>query len=150
KARLQVDLAPKNGSVLRVLCICRISGDNQNELSLEDQFALLKEWIEQRFDGVPEYVQIAGMGYGEVHDRQEAIRIEQEVATGRYDLVIAEDLGRIYRRLQALTFCENCMDEGTRVVAINDHIDTSDEGWRMHGLFAVARHESYNVDTAKR
>lgn len=147
---LQIPLKPKNGRVLKVLCICRISGDKQDKLSLEDQEALLKLWVTERYDNSINFLVIAGVGSGEILDRKEAFQIIDEVATGQYDLVIAEDLGRLYRRIEALIFCESCLDEGTRVVAINDHIDTANEEWRMLGFFAVMRHETYNTDTAKR
>lgn len=147
---LQTPLIPKTGRALRVLCICRISGDKQDKLSLEDQEALLKTWVKERYGDTVEFVVIAGMGSGEVLDRKEALQVIKEIATGKYDLAIAEDLGRLYRRIEALIFCESCLDKGTRVVAINDHIDTANEEWRMLGFFAVMRHESYNVDTAKR
>ncbi|SRR6266511_2004179 len=93
---------------------------------------------------------IAGRGSGECLDRQEALQASAEVQTGTYDLVIAEDLGRIFRRIHAQLFCELCEDVGTRLVAINHHVDTERDDWRMHAFFATMRHEMYNADTAKR
>lgn len=148
--RLQFPLIPRNQRLLRVLCVCRISGDKQDKLSLKDQEALLKAWVKQRYNGPVEFVVIAGVGSGEALDRKEALQVIQEVATRKFDMVIAEDLGRFYRRIEALILCETCIDEKTRVVAINDHIDTANPNWRMLGLFAVMRHESYNEDTANR
>lgn len=148
--RLQFDLVPRNGRVLKVLCVCRISGEKQDKLSLKDQEALLKHWVNQHYAGPVEFVVIAGIGSGEALDRKEALQVIKEIATRKYDLAIAEDLGRLYRRIEALIFCETCIDEGTRVVAINDHIDTANPNWRLLGFFAVMRHESYNEDTANR
>ena len=42
------------------------------------------------------------------------------------------------------------MDAQTRVIAINDHLDTDKEGWRLSAWFAVMRHEQYNADTSAR
>src|SRR5690606_24229117 len=59
-------------------------------------------------------------------------------------------LGRICRRVHAHVFCENAVDVQTRVIAINDHVDTAIEGWELSSHFAVMRHETYNKDTSKR
>ena len=64
--------------------------------------------------------------------------------------MIAEDLGRIFRRVNALIFCEQCEDLGTRLIAINDGVDTAKENWQLLAGFASLRHELYNSDTAKR
>src|SRR4029079_11244546 len=50
----------------------------------------------------------------------------------------------------AFLFCEAAEDIGTRLIAINDHIDTGRDDWRLHAFFASMRHEMYNADTAKR
>jgi len=65
-------------------------------------------------------------------------------------LVIAEDLGRIFRRAHSQLFCELCEDYATRLVAINDNVDTGQDGWRVLAGFASVRHELYNADTSKR
>ena len=93
---------------------------------------------------------IAGRGSGEVLDRAEVLRAHDEVESGRYDLVIMEDLGRAMRRAHAQIFCEHCEDHNTRVIALNDHVDTALENWRVMAGFASMRHELYNADTAKR
>ncbi|MDB5389072.1 MAG: Recombinase [Planctomycetaceae bacterium] len=150
KIRLSSELTPKNGRKLKVLGVCRISTENQKLESLDGQEALLRNWISDRYDGEIEIKIIASRGSGEILDRAEALQIETEAATCGYDLVIAEDLGRIYRRLHALIFCESCQDYETRVVAINDHLDTGQPDWKLHGFFAAMRHEAYNADTSKR
>src|SRR5262249_15587203 len=45
---------------------------------------------------------------------------------------------------------ENCEDHDTRLIALNDHVDTGREDWRLGSFFAVMRHEAYNKDTANR
>src|SRR5262245_13612860 len=147
---LQPPLAPRNGHPLMVLGIARISTEHQDALSLKDQEALYHQWLAQHTDCHFKLTMIAGRGSGECLDRQEALQATAEIETGRYDLVIAEDLGRIFRRMQAFIFCEHCEDVGTRLIAINDHVDTGKEDWRLHAFFATMRHEMYNADTAKR
>ena len=53
------------------------------------------------------------------------------------------------RRVHAVLFCEACEDVHTRLVAINDDIDTCKE-WRLHAFFAAMKHEQSNKDTSLR
>jgi DNA invertase Pin-like site-specific DNA recombinase len=147
---LQPPLMARNGRQLQVLGIARISTEHQDALSLEDQEALYRQWLTRHTDLPYHLRMISGRGSGELLDRQEAKQAEAEVATAGYDLVIAEDLGRIFRRIHAFLFCEVCEDIGTRLVAINDHVDTGRDDWRLHAFFASIRQEMYNADTAKR
>src|SRR5262249_27496914 len=106
----QPPLTPRNGHTLMVLGIARISTEHQDALSLDDQEALYRQWLAQH-TGLPfTLTRISGRGSGECLDRQEALRATAAVETGTYDLVIAEDLGRIFRRIHAQLFCELCED----------------------------------------
>ncbi len=147
---LQPPLEPRRGNVLQVLGIARISGHMQDERSLEDQEALYHERLRQFTHLKYEFKIIAGVGSGELLDRKEYHQALQEVETGRYDLVICEDLGRIVRRVQMIIFCELAVDIATRVISLNDSLDTADENWRVIAGVAAIRHELYNADTAKR
>lgn len=140
----------KNGHVLKVIRIARISTPNQDELSLEDQLALLEQYVKWMYDGPVEYSDLATQGSGEELDREELKQLEELIETGRYDLVICEDLGRICRRLHAIIICELCEDSDTRLIAINDRVDTSDEGWRDGAFISSWHHERSNKDTSNR
>jgi len=50
KFRLDPPLLPRNGRVLKALGIERISTDNQDAASLEDQKALREGWVADRID----------------------------------------------------------------------------------------------------
>jgi len=63
---------------------------------------------------------------------------------------VVEDLGRICRRNRAIDFCELSEDADTRLMAINDSIDTASDNWRLSAFFASFKHESGNEDTSKR
>lgn len=147
---LQPPLAARNGRKLKVLAICRISTVNQDEKSLEDQEASYREWITRHTDLPFDLTVIASQGSGECLDRKEYLHAIELVESGGYDLVITEDLGRICRRVHAHLFCEACEDYQTRLLALNDHVDTECEGWRLNSFFAVMRHETYNRDTSQR
>lgn len=147
---LQPPLLAKNGLSLKVLGIARISTIHQNALSLEDQEQLYRNWLNQNTDLPYELIMISGRGSGEDLGRKEYAQAIDEIETGNYDLVITEDLGRISRRIHSQLFCELCEDLNTRLVAINDHIDTGIDNWRLNAGFATMRHEMYNSDTGRR
>lgn len=141
---------PKAGAGLRALGVARISRETQDVLSLADQEALYRRWLDQNVGSRYDLLMIAGQGSGECLDRAEYLEAWAQVETGRFDLVITEDLGRVARRVHAIQFIENCEDHNTRFIAINDNIDTADENWRVLASVASMRHELYNADTAKR
>ena len=147
---LQPQLVPRNGHTLLVLGIARISTLNQDQRSLADQEALYRRWLDQHVGHPYQLTMIAGRGSGESLDREESRLARAAVESGRYDLVIAEDLGRIFRRVHAQLFCELCEDYETRLIALNDQVDTAQDNWRVLAGFANMRHEMYNVDTSKR
>jgi DNA invertase Pin-like site-specific DNA recombinase len=143
-------LAPRRGVELLVLIIARISTAHQDERSLDDQIALCRRYVLDHFPGRVRFRVIRGRGSGEILDRQDLAEAEAAVESRELDLVIVEDLGRICRRNRAIDFCELCEDAGTRLVAINDAIDTARDDWRFNAFFASLKHESGNKDTARR
>jgi DNA invertase Pin-like site-specific DNA recombinase len=143
-------IRPKNGSMLEVLAICRISSDKQDERSLDDQKTLIESWI-QRQIGLPYSLKhISSKGSGEDVTRHDFLNAIEAVESRKYDFVIAEDLGRIARRAHAVLFVEACVDNGTRLIGINDYIDTADPNWRSNAFFAAMHHERSNKDTSDR
>jgi hypothetical protein len=93
---------------------------------------------------------LASQVSGERLDHNQLHKLKKLIRSGRYDLVICEDLGRIVRRVDAIKVCELAEDNNTRLIAINDSIDTGRDDWRDKSVFAVWKHESYNRDTARR
>ena len=145
-----VPLRARDGQTLRVLGIARISSVHQDERSLADQEALYREWLDRNYDGPYELTMIASQGSGEYLERAELLRAYELVESGQFDLVLTEDLGRICRRIQVIDFCETCEDVETRLIALNDNVDTAPDDWRLNSFFAAMRHEAYNRDTGKR
>src|SRR5260370_6681646 len=127
----------KNGLELLVLIICRISTTHQDPRSLADQAALCEQHVRTRYSGQIRFTRIQGQGSGEALDRQDLADAEAAVESGAYDLVIVEDLGRICRRNRAIDFCELCEDAGTRLIAINDSIDTAIDDLRLLSSFSL-------------
>ncbi len=145
--QLEPQLAPRNGRVLKAIGIARISTLNQDIRSLADQQALLRKWVEDRYEGTVEWTFIEGQGSGECVDREQVTEADRLVASGQFDLVVMEDLSRHMRRIHAVLFCEACEDANTRLIAINDGIDTFID-WRLHAFFAAMKHEQLNKDTS--
>lgn len=142
---------PKNGDTFKVLAFGRISTKHQDEKSLEDQEQYVLEYLQRIMpDAKFEITAIAGQGSGQYLDREEFVELSDKVASGQYDIVIAEDLARILRRVQAFTFCEDAEDNATRVITINDYLDTKDDNWRQTAFFAAYKHASFCSETASR
>ena len=139
---LRTPLQPKRGNTLRVLSVERISTVHQDIKSLEDQQQQSRQFIAANFDGPVEWTSIASQGSGEILDRSEVRELEDCIASGDYDVVIVEDLSRICRRTYAVIICEQCEDTGTRLLALNDSVDTFDDTWKLSASFASLRHES--------
>ena len=114
---------PKNGRIFMVIGVGRISTENQNGLSLDDQEAYYRLYLDRELGvGNYELTVVASRGSGQILDREEFRELQKKVDSGIYDIVIAEDLGRISRRIHAIIFCEDAEDVGTRVIAINDPV----------------------------
>jgi DNA invertase Pin-like site-specific DNA recombinase len=143
-------LRPRNGQTLEVLGIARISTLNQDERSLGDQEALLREWLLRNYGKSFHLRMIASQGSGERLDRTESVEAARLVESRLFDLVLSEDLARIFRRMHAYLFCETCVDNGTRLIAINDNVDTAKGDWQMAAIFQAFKHESSNKDTSER
>ena len=146
-------VVPKNGSVIRVIAACRVSDPRpgkQDERSLADQAALHRRWIETHLDRPHELTIVEGRGSGESMEREDLIELTRLIETGVYDLVLAEDLGRILRRIHAHMICELCCEHETRLIAHNDYIDTAQPGWEDRSLFSAWHHEKSNRDTSGR
>lgn len=150
RIHLSPPLVAKQGGALRVLIVTRISSDKQDERSLGEQAVLVRRWIEDRWEGEIEFSVIAGIGSGERLDREELDRAKSQIEANLVDVVVAEDLGRIMRRAEALSFCEMAEDHDTRVITINDNLDTCTINWRMTAMFSSLHHETHNADTSAR
>ena len=150
---LQPPLEPRDGRTLRILSVCRVSSPGpgkQDIRSLEDQEALHRRWLDSH-NSLPYRLEVlAGSGSGESLEREEYTRVIEMIESEEFDLVLAEDLGRIVRRIHAHLLCELCVDHGVRLIAINDHVDTAEPGWQDRSFFSAWHHERSNRDTSDR
>lgn len=144
-------LSPRNGHTLVVGIVARISGgQNQKELSLEDQVDHAKAEVAELYQGAVEHRIVSTTGKGERLDRPELDKIEEMIRSRELDLLVAEDLGRIVRGTEASWLCGIAVDHGTRVIAPNDGIDTCDPAWEEDVISACRDHVGHNLHTSKR
>ncbi len=145
------ELAPRNGQVLVVGVVARISGcQNQKELSLDDQVDHAKEEVESLYDGQVDYRVIATRGKGERLDRPELREVESMARSRELDLLLMEDVGRLVRGVDAVRVWGVAVDHGTRCIAPNDCLDTADETWEEDLISACRDHVGHNAHTSKR
>ena len=120
-------LNPRRGVEFLVLVIARISTGNQNIRSLADQIARCESYFRERYSGPVTFRHIQSQGSGDPLHCTELAEAELAVEEGIFDLVIVEDLSRICRSHRALDFYDLCKKSSTRLIAINDAIDTAEE-----------------------
>jgi len=128
-----VPLRARDGMVLRVLIVARIGTIRQDVRSLDDQVAVSKQYVDKGYAGPVDYIVITGQGGCERLDRKELHDAEALIDAGALDLVIVADLARLCRRNRAVDICELCEDRDTRLIAINDNLDTAGPDWRLIG-----------------
>lgn len=143
-------LTPRRGTTLRVVIVCRISTEHQDERSLDDQEALLRQFVERHYDGPVHFHVIRSQGSGENLDRRELFEFEELIESGEFDLALGEDLARFCRRKRAYDLCELCEDHGARLIAVNDQVDTGKVGWQDSAFISTWHHERSNRDTSDR
>jgi hypothetical protein len=141
----------RNGHTLVVGIVARISGcQNQKEISLDDQVDHGKQVVAVLYDGPVEFKVIATKGKSERLDRPELADVEALLRSGELDLLVAEDLGRLVRGVDATRLCGIAVDHGVRVLAPNDCIDTADASWEEDVISACSDHVGHNAHTSKR
>ncbi len=145
-------LVPKDpGSELQVVAIGRISTVHQDVENIEASYRYIQDYLQRIYRG-PINIRLLGeQASGMLTDRATIREAEDLVAGGKVDLVIAEDLARIYRNPRyQYDFVQNAVDVGTRVICIGDNLDTADENWEISMGAAALRHGLHIPDTRRR
>ena len=144
-------MAPRDGQVFRVAIIARISGGQfQKDISNEDQIDHAKQVAAELYSGPIDYHVIQTVGKGERLDRPELEQVRELLRSRRFDVLIAEDIGRIIRGAAAAELCGIAVDHGTRVIAPNDCVDTADINWEEDVIGACRDHVGHNAHVSKR
>jgi DNA invertase Pin-like site-specific DNA recombinase len=151
-----IPLEPKepNGP-LRVISLGRLSQPKETkEETLESLDAIRREnerLLDQLYPGPKEIRYLAEQVSGTIPERETIQILWELVATGEWDVIVAEDLSRIFRnpRFQ-LGFVQDAVDIGIRVICFADHLDTADEHWETLAACATLRHGLLIPDTRRR
>jgi len=131
--------------------VARISGgQRQKEASLEDQLDHGKSVVQELYPGPSEFEVLSTTGKGERKDRPELKELDGFIRSRKFDVLVAEDLGRIIRGAEAVKICGLAVDHGVRVISPNDCIDTADESWEEDVISACRDHVGHNAHTSKR
>jgi len=117
-------LTPKNADgVLRVVSIGRISTAHQDDDSISASHEYVRRFLADCYQGPMDLEPLGEQISGMIADRKTILHVEDRMDAGDVDLVIAEDLSRIFRnpRLQ-YSFVQDAFDRGVRVICIADNL----------------------------
>lgn len=145
-------LVPKSpDGELNVVAIGRISTVHQDLENIEASYRYVQEYLGRIYQGPMRIKLLGEQASGMLTERTTIREAEDLVATGKVDLVIAEDLARIYRNPRhQYSFVQDCVDAGTRVICVGDNIDTADDSWEVTMGAAALRHGLHIPDTRRR
>jgi hypothetical protein len=102
------------------------------------------------YAGPVEFHLISTQGKGEWVDRPELAEVERLIESGLYDILYAEDLGRMIRGGEAYALCKLAVRHGVRVIAPQDDIDTALPDWEEAVLDRCREHVGHNIRVSKR
>jgi len=118
------------------LVYARFSTDEQNPSSIDDQVAYCRRFLESLGIQDAEITVLSDEGVsGELVSRPGINEVLAGAIEGRWDLILCEDGSRLYRHETACgELIETAVDEGIRVIFINDFVDTAEPDWddRLH------------------
>ena len=145
-------LVPKNPDrELNVVAIGRISTAHQDVENIEASLRYIQDYLRRIYQGPLKITMLGEQASGMLTDRATIREAEELLAGGSVDLVIAEDLSRIYRNPRyQFAFVQNATDLGTRVICIGDNLDTADANWEITMGAAALRHGLHIPDTRRR
>ena len=92
-----VPLQPRKPGPLRVITIGRISTPHQREESIEAMHATVERVLRNVYKGPFVLDKIGEQGSGLILKRPKIMEAMARIEEGRYDVVILEDLSRVYR-----------------------------------------------------
>ncbi|MBL9083083.1 MAG: recombinase family protein [Planctomycetales bacterium] len=144
-------LSPKSGDTLRVIALGRISTVYQDVENIAASYRYIESYLGKIYQGPLDITFLGEQASGMRTDRTTIRQAEDLIAGGQIDLVVAEDLSRIYRNPRhQYNFVQDAVDAGTRVILIGDHLDTADENWEVMMGAAALRHGLHIPDTRRR
>ncbi|MBA3480193.1 MAG: recombinase family protein [Pirellulales bacterium] len=123
----------------------------ETQKTIDSSFAFAQEYVERHYHGEVKFKFLGEQISGMVLDRRTIREAEELMGSGQWDVLLAEDLSRIYRnpRFQ-YDFVQDCVDAGIRLICIADSLDTADDSWETMLGTAALRHGLFVPDTRRR
>ena len=151
-----VPITPKNPSQpLRVISVGRLSQPKDTEAETQQSLDAIRRENERMlasiYSGQKLIKYLGEQTSGLLAQRQTMTELWELVGTDEWDLIVAEDLSRIFRnpRFQ-WAFVQDAVDAGIRVICFADILDTADENWETSVAVATLRHGLTIPDTRRR
>lgn len=148
---LRVGIEPPRGRRIRVLIYPRYSTDEQHKSSIDDQVECCRRFLQAAGVTNPEIRVMKDEAISGEHVSRPGIDSAKACVEAReVDLVLVEDSSRLFRNLPACCgFVGAAVDEGIRVICINDYIDTAEEDW-LNRLHESQKHHSQSNEYTSR
>lgn len=134
---------------------CRISVDEEldrDNTSIENQKAIIEEYVKQRFPGssLAFYEDRDRSGYT-FEQRESYQEMRRELMNHQLDILIVKDFSRFSRRnSRGLVELEDLRDAGVRIISIGDNVDfPNDDDW-LKIQFQFIINEMPVTDTSKK
>ena len=148
----RLDIEPKNPQgPLMVIVIGRVSTPQQNLTNIEASYEDDERYLRSLYSDEIHIKRLGEQGSGWKVNRATINEALEEIKTGKWDVVVAEDLGRAYRNPQfQYMIAHLCVDHDTRLICPGDHLDTGESMWEASLGTAVLRHALHVPDTRRR
>lgn len=146
-------IASHADGVLRSVILGRKSKPNlanENE-SIEASMDDAEKHVLDKHEGPKSITRLGEQISGMVPDRDTIRRCQDLMDAGEVDVIITEDIGRIFRNPRHMwAFVQDCVDANVRLIAVADNIDTADEDWETALSIATVRHGFAVPDASRR
>jgi hypothetical protein len=137
--------------LFRALVIGRVSTTKQQESNIEASYDYVRPILKQIYEGPVEIKELGEQGSGLLTERATILEAIADLETGRWDLVLMEDISRAYRNPRwQFAFVQDAVDLETRVICPGDQLDTFEENWEVTMGAAALRHGLHIPDTRRR
>lgn len=136
----------------RVLDYCRFSTDEQRQQSIADQDDYCRGFLDDNrcSPRTVELLSDEGLS-GELQNRPGIDKVREGIKKRRWDLIVVEDSSRLFRGIQwCLPLVGLAVDQGIRVICINDSVDTANDDWEQRLTDAQLHHGKDNYYTRHR
>jgi len=134
------------GRRLRVLVYARFSSDEQKKRSIKAQVEYCTKFLQAL---EVKHVKITMLSdeamSGALRSRPGIDQVWAGIRAGKWDLVLVEDCGRLYRdEVLCVDIVRLAVDKDIRTICVNDMVDTAEPDWERRLKEASRHHEDSN------